>query len=243
MKNIFESWLVHKYIAHRGLHNEQFPENSLGSFENAILHDYAIELDVHIIADGTVVVFHDKKLDRMTNKDGYVSSLVKENLKEHKLKNTNYTIPTLEETLKLIDGKTPILIEIKNPGKIGALEKAVISLLKDYTGEFAVQSFNPLSLYYFYQNAPHILRGQLSGTLKDSDLSRTKKFFLRKMHFNKKFSKPNFISYEWTALPNKSVKKYKHLPLIAWYVKNQEEYNKVMPHCDNIIFENFFPKI
>lgn len=243
MKNIFESWLVHKYIAHRGLHNEEFPENSLGAFENAILHNYAIELDVHLISDGTVVVFHDEKLDRMTNKDGYVFSLTKENLNQHNLNNTSYTIPTLEEALKFIDGKVPVLIEIKNSGKVGALEKAVISLLSNYNGEFAIQSFNPFTLNYIYQNASHIIRGQLSGKLENSDLSKTKRFFLRRMHFNKKISKPNFIAYEWSALPNKAVKKFKHLPLIAWYVQNQEEYNKVMPHCDNIIFENFFPKV
>ncbi len=243
MTNIFESWLVHKYISHRGLHNSELPENSLGAFENSIKHDYAIELDVHMISDGTIVVFHDEKLDRMTNQDGYIFSLTKETLKDYKLKNTNYTIPTLEETLRLVDGKVPLLIEVKNPKKVGELEKEVISLLSKYKGEFAVQSFNPFTLNYFYQNAPHITRGQLSGKLEDSDLSRLKKIFLRNMYFNKKISKPEFIAYEWNALPNRAVNRFKHLPLIAWFVQTQEDYNKVMPHCDNIIFENFFPKI
>lgn len=243
MTNIFESWLVDNYIAHRGLHNQNLPENSLGAFENAIKHGYAIEIDVHLISDGTVVVFHDEKLDRMTNKDGYIFSLTKDMLKNYNLKNTNYVIPTLEEVLNFVDGKVPLLIEIKNPGKVGELEKEVISLLKNYQGQFAVQSFNPFSLNYFYLNAPHILRGQLSGKFKDSDLSRLKKNFLKNMYFNKKVSKPHFIAYEWSALPNKAVKKFKNLPLLAWFVQSQEEYTKVMPHCDNIIFEHFFPKV
>ena len=243
MTNIFDSWLVHKYIAHRGFHNSENPENSLGAFLNAIKHDYAIEIDVHLISDGTVVVFHDEKLNRMTNKDGYIFNLTKEMLADYKLKNTSFSIPTFEEVLSLVDGKVPLLIEIKNPGKVGPLEKKVIEILSSYKGEYAIQSFNPFTLNYISQIAPNVLRGQLSGTLQDSDLSRMKKFFLRNMYFNKKISKPNFIAYEWSALPNRVVKKFNHLPLLAWFIQTQEEYKKVLPHCDNIIFEGFHPKV
>ena len=63
--NIFDSWLVQKRIAHRGLFEEGKPENSLAAFENAIANNYAIELDVRALKDGTIVVFHDDKLGRM----------------------------------------------------------------------------------------------------------------------------------------------------------------------------------
>ena len=66
---IFKSWLVERFIAHRGLHDEANPENSLGAFQNAINNDHPIELDVHLISDGTVVVFHDSTLSRLTGKD------------------------------------------------------------------------------------------------------------------------------------------------------------------------------
>ena len=65
----------------------------------------------------------------------------------------------------------------------------------------------------------------------------------KKMHFNKKTSEPHFISYEATTLPNRYVKKYKNLPLIAWTVRSKQEYLNVVKHCDNIIFENFDPEI
>ena len=74
---IFNSWLVKDYIAHRGLHNSHVPENSIGAFINAINQGYAIELDVQQIADGTVIVFHDNSLSRMTGKDGYTKNLIK----------------------------------------------------------------------------------------------------------------------------------------------------------------------
>ncbi len=240
---IFNSWLVKDYIAHRGLHDDANPENSLGAFAKAIEEGYAIELDVQQIADGTVVVFHDSTLSRVTGKDGYVKNLLKSELCDYKLLNSNFCIPTLEEVLSLIDGQVPLLIEIKNEGKVGELEKATLNILKKYNGEYAIQSFNPYSLEWFKINAPKVWRGQLSSYFKGENLSFIKKFVLKRMLLNKKVSCPNFISYNAQNLPNRHVKIYKKLPLLAWCVRSQTEYMKVVKHCDNIIFENFEPKI
>lgn len=240
---IFNSWLVKDYIAHRGLHNNHLPENSLGAFANAINEGYAIELDVQQIADGTVIVFHDYSLSRMTGKDGYTKNLIKAELGSYTLANTEYSIPTLAEVLELVDGQVPILIEVKNEGKVGSLEKATYDLLKDYNGDFAIQSFNPYSLEWFKNNAPQIWRGQLSSFFKGENLSFGKRFALKRMLLNKKVSCPDFISYNATNLPNLYVNRYKKLPLLAWVVRSQTEYMHVAKHCDNIIFEGFEPKI
>ena len=243
MENIFDSWLVYQPIAHRGLHDKEIPENSLPAFENAINNGYAIELDVQMIADGTLVVFHDESLSRVTNNDGYLKFLNKSDLEILTLKGSKEKIPTFEETLKFINGRTPILIEIKNKSKVGDLEKKVIELLKDYKGEYAVESFNPYVLQYFEKHAPNILRGQLAGCLKKEKLPFFQKFALKRMLLNKHISKPNFIAYEAKTLPNRFVRKFKNLPLIAWTVKSQNEYLKVVKYCDNVIFEDFEPKI
>ena len=240
---IFNSWIVKDYIAHRGFHNAENPENSLGAFKNAIEVGYAIELDVQQIADGTVIVFHDYTLSRMTNKDGYTKNLLKSELQEYRLSNTQFFIPTLQQVLDLVEGQVPLLIEIKNEGKVGELEKATLELLKNYNGEYAIQSFNPYSLEWFKKNAPGIWRGQLSSFFKGENLSFVKKFALKRMLLNKKISCPNFISYNVQNLPNRFVKRYKKIPLLAWCVRSQTEYLKAVRFCDNIIFENFEPKI
>ena len=242
---IFKSWLVDKYIAHRGFHNlTDSPENSLKSFQNAIDYGYAIELDVHLISDGTIVVFHDNNLKRMANADGYVENLKKEDLEKINLLHTNEHIPTLEQVLNLVNGRTPILIEIKNTGKVGELEQKLLTTLRKYKGEFAIQSFNPYSLEYFKRYAPHILRGQLSSFFKNNkELSFFKKIFLKRMSFNKKISKPHFISYQAENLPNRFVNKFSNLPVLAWTVRSQQQYEKIIKYCDNIIFESFEPKI
>lgn len=241
--DLFNSWLVETPIAHRGLHDKTRPENSLSAFAKAIEEGYAIELDVQLIADGTVVVFHDESLSRLTDNDGYIKFLNKSDLEILKLTGSKEKIPTLEEVLSFVDGKVPLLIEIKNTSKVGELEKNTLELLKKYDGEYAIQSFNPYVLEYFYKHAPEIPRGQLSGYFKDVKLSFFKRYALKSMVLNKKVSHPDFISYEGKHLPNRYVKKYKTLPLLAWTVKSQSEYLKVVKYCDNIIFEGFEPKI
>lgn len=243
MENIFNSWIVHTPIAHRGLHDKTAPENSLPAFAKAMEMGYAIELDVHLLADNTVVVFHDESLARMTGNDGYIKYLNKEDLKMLHLNGTKECIPTLTDVLELVNGKVPILIEIKNPNKVGNLEQAVIDILKNYKGEFAVMSFNPYSVAYFKKHAPNICRGQLSGTFRGIKMPFIQKFVLKHMLLNKKVSEPDFIAYEYSALPNQTVRKYRKLPLLVWPVPNQAEYMKVVKYCDNVIFEGFEPRI
>lgn len=241
--DLFKSWLVETPIAHRGLHDGDAPENSLPAFQKAIDAGYPIELDVQMLSDGTVIVFHDESLSRLTGNDGYIKFLTRSDLDILRLGGTKEKIPTFEEVLKFINGRTPILIEVKNRGKVGELEKAVIDLLRNYNGEYAVQSFNPFSLGYFYDHAPEIPRGQLAGYLTDEKMPFFQKYALRRMLLNKKVSHPNFISYEGKHLPNRFARKFKKLPLLAWTVHSQAEYLKVVKHCDNVIFENFEPKI
>lgn len=241
--DIFKSWIVERCIAHRGLHNNEFPENSIGAFENAINNGYPIELDVHMISDGTIVVFHDDSLSRITGKDGYVKNLKKEDLNSYNLFGTKYTIPTFEEVLHLVNGNVPIMIEIKNTGKVGELESKLLKILRSYDGEYAIQSFNPFVLEWFKKNAPDIIRGQLAGYFKDEKMSFIRKFALKRMLLNKKIACPHFISYDARNIPNRFVKKWKRLPLLVWCVRSQEEYLRVVKYCDNVIFENFEPKI
>lgn len=247
MDNIFDSWLVNSYIAHRGLHNDKFPENSLSAFKNAIEHEYPIELDVRMLQDGTVVVFHDQKLSRMTSGDKYIDTLTKEDLDKYTLLNSEEKIPTFEEVLNLVNGQVPILVEVKNEGKVGELERNVYKLLSEYKGEFAIQSFNPYTVEWFKINAPHFTRGILSSYFKEGDeytpkISSLKKFVLKRMMLNKR-CEPQFISYDTRNVPNKYIKMYKHLPILTWVVRSQQEYEKVIKYVDNIIFENFIPKI
>ncbi len=235
-----DHWLLSRPIAHRGLHNDEIPENSLAAFGRAIEAGYPIETDVRLIDDGTVVVFHDDRLSRMTGRDGYCSNLTKADLAELRLGKSDETIPTFEDFLRFVNGRTPVLIEIKNENKVGALENKVLQMLRAYGGEYAVQSFNPYSMGYFRQNEPGIVRGQLSCVFDKKDLGFVRRTLLSRLKLNS-VSCPDFISYGHWCLPNKYVSRT-GLPVLAWTVRSQSDADKVALTSDNIIFEGFVPE-
>ena len=232
---------MNKMFAHRGFYDEDHPENTISAFEQAIEKGYGIELDIQPIADGTPVVFHDSKMSRLTGKDKYIQNLSKEEFESTYLLDSDQKIPTLEQVLKLVDGRVPLLIELKSQDKIGELEPKVFELLKDYQGEFAIQSFNPYQLEWFLQNAPKIWRGQLASFFKGEKLGSLKKFVLKRLGMQK-ITKHNFVNYDIKNLPNRFTRKLK-VPLLSWTIKSQTEFVKAIKVSDNVVFENCEPKI
>lgn len=146
MKNIEIEWLKEEPIAHRGLFDKENPENSLKAFKKAIDNNYAIELDIQFTKDKQIVVFHDETLERMTKNLSYVSDMTYKQLSKLKLLNTDEKIPLLEDVLKVVDGKVPIIIEIKDCKDIIDLGKEAYEILKRYNGKYTIQSFNPIVL-------------------------------------------------------------------------------------------------
>lgn len=231
MKNL--DFLISNIIAHRGLHNEKYPENSIGAFKRAIRKNYIIELDVHLISDGNVVVFHDDNLYRMCRKRKKIKDYRYDDLKKLKLLDSNYTIPTLESVLKLIDGRVPIIVELKYDLKVGLLEEKVCDLLDNYNGEFCVKSFSPFSILWFKKNRPNYIRGLLIS-------NRNKHFKEKLMHTFIPFliCKPDFISCNYLLCNNRRIKKYmrKH-PVIAWTIRTENIFNKYKDKFSNLIVE------
>lgn len=240
--NIYESWIVTSPIAHRGLFNEKYPENSISAIKNAVKNKLPIALDVSCLADNTPVVFHDEKLARMTGKDGFISGCTYKDIEKLTLLGTKEKIPTLAEALAAIDGKVPVLIEVKNYGKVGFYEKEIWKVLQGYSGEYAIQSFNPYTLEWFKNNAPKIKRGQIASFFKDKEITGVRRFSLKRMLLNKKISEPNFINYATEDMPNKYVKKYfGKIPVLVFTVKSAEEEERIKDFCDNIIFDSYTP--
>ncbi|MEG0252218.1 MAG: glycerophosphodiester phosphodiesterase family protein [Christensenellaceae bacterium] len=238
------TWIKNYQYAHRGLHNEHYPENSLEAFENAIKNNYAIELDVQLSKDDEIMVFHDKELLRMTGRQGKASEFTVEELQAMKLQNTISYIPTLKQVLKTINGKVPVLIETKNEGKAGLLEIKLYEMMKDYQGKFAVQSFSPFSIGWFKKNAPEVLRGQLSCcfSVGAGYLSKIKTFLLCYL-FTNFLCRPNFISYEVTGIKSMLIKRMKEngIPILVWVERTPEEFHEYKKYVDTEIFEDFMP--
>ena len=228
-------WLVNRPIAHRGLWTEEIPENSLWAYRNAIEHGYPIEIDVQRSRDGVLFVFHDDNLKRMTEKDALLHEVSSEEIKALTLNGTEQKIPTLQEVLECVKGKVPLLIEIKNQPNNKIVDDT-INLLREYKGDFAIQSFNPSYIIKTKKLAPEIIRGVLGGERVKG--SKIKTFVINKMPLNI-LAKPDFISYNLKMLPIKNKKK---LPLLCWTVRNNEQQARAEEVANNIIFEKFIPK-
>jgi len=99
-------------IGHRGAMGH-IAENTIPSIKKAMeLGVDGIEIDVFRCKTGELVVFHDEKLDRLTNSSGFIESLELDSIKKI-LVLDKYRIPTLEEVLQLIDGQVKLNIELK----------------------------------------------------------------------------------------------------------------------------------
>lgn len=233
MKNNF---LVKNKIAHRGLFdNKKIPENSIKSFKDAVKKGYVIEFDVHLTKDKKIVVFHDMDLDRMTKKTGPIKELTLEELQKIKLLDTNYNIPSLDEVLDVIDGKVPILIEIKYDVKGFELPRLLLKRLKEYNGEVAIQSFDPFYVSYLRFHKNDYLRGLLIGSFR----SKIKNIFINNLillPFNIFISKPDFLAVDKKLYKNKKVKSFKKKKtVVAWTMKSKEDIEKYKDKYDNII--------
>lgn len=236
-------WLKEKPIAHRGLHSKDgIPENSYAAFKSAIELGLPIEIDVRLTGDKKVIVFHDENCVRMTGEDKLISSEDWNGLSHLKLSGTNETIPLFAEVLEYINGRVPLLIEIKNFGKPDTFEETVVRNLINYKGEFALQSFNPLTVRWLKVNAPQIIRGQISSRFRELPVPLHYKYVLRNLTLNFT-AKPHFINYNIDDLPYLPVELYRNygLPILAWTVKTKTQLKKAKDLCDNFVFENLDP--
>lgn len=230
----------YRQVAHRGLHDRELgiPENSLPAFARAVEQGKAIELDLHATADNRLVVLHDFQLKRMTGVPGIVEEWTLEDLRKLRLQGTDTQIPTLDEVLELVNGRVPLLLEIKSErlGEVGRLEPVLMKRLASYQGEFILEAFNPEVLVWLHRHAPQYIRGQL-GNLDDEN--RQFKFYSRHLMFNP-LSRPDFIAFDIQKIDYKlrlACKKH-GLPLLGWTIRTEAELKKADRLCDGVIYEH-----
>ena len=246
---IFPAWRQHPhretlsraFVAHRGLHNAERPENSLPAFQAAVDAGYTIECDIHLTADGEVVVFHDDTLTRMCETDGDVESQTLDTLKSLCLKNSNERIPTLRELLDLVDGRVPLLIEFKLRGLNAApLCEAAEAILKDYQGDYIVQSFYPTVLQWYKKHCPQVCRGQLAEPF----LNESFKHKLSGCLLFNVLARPDFVSYgrhgAWH--PCFHLCSWLGAQPIGWTFRSQAEIDADRKTFEGFIFEGFIPQ-
>ncbi len=220
-------WLLNYPIAHRGLHEgESVPENSLAAFDAAASAGFPIELDIRIPKTGAPVAFHDGQLARITGASGNVADSDFSELIELMLYSTDQKIPSFQQVLDLVDGRVPLLVEIKTENHSSRMESETCRILRRYAGDFAVQSFDTFTVEWLKNHAPEFTRGLICESM--AEISETE------------FAAcdPDFVACEHRGLPDAR----QNFPLLAWTVRSEKEAAAALRIADNLIFEDFRPE-
>lgn len=226
-------------IAHRGLHDDKIPENSLAAFKKCVDNKTAIELDVQLLKDDNIVVFHDPNILRMTGIDKNIKELVVDDLNKIYLKETKEKIPLLKDVLKLVDCKVLLDIELKCDENSHKLENLLINTLNTYNGKVLLKSFNYKAVKYLKKKTDYKVGLLYSNVAKNT--SKLKKFFKENLNFNI-FIKPDFIGCNKKSINDKCILNFKG-PILVWTIKTQKEYDKFNSMNYGLIFENNLKEI
>lgn len=238
--------LCGRNYAHRGLFalDQSVPENSLPAFMAAVSAGYGVELDVQLTRDKQVVVFHDDDLKRACGVDARVDAYTFEELQAFSLFGTQEKIPLFSDVLQTIDGKIPLIVELKSSGDWKTLCPKTLELLAAYRGDYCVESFHPLLVRWFYQNAPQILRGQLSEAARFSrkGLPLYQAILLSRLLTNI-LTHPHFIAYR-VGPKCLSVRLCEAMGAmrVAWTARPKDDHAKLARANDAIIFEHYLPE-
>lgn len=232
--------------AHRGLHGEGRPENSMAAFRAAVDHGYGIELDVHLLKDGTLAVMHDSALKRTTGAEGFLEDLTKEQLGDYRLEGTEETIPLFSDVLALCEGKSPLIVELKSSNNnYAALAEAACALMKNYRGIYCMESFDPRCILWLKKHRPHIIRGQLAENFLPikSSVPWILRFLLT-YQLGNFLIRPDFSAYKYADRKNLSnflVRRLWKIQGVSWTLRTPEEYRTAVEEGYLPIFENFIP--
>ena len=236
--------------AHRGLHGDHAgdgfsAENSMTAFRKAVERGYGIEFDVRLSKDGVPVVFHDETLKRVAGVDAKVSEKTADELKEVSLMNTEDCVPLLSEVLELVSGRVPLLVEVKQEGTDTTVAEKVAELLKEYNGDFIVESFNPMALGAFKKIMPEVNRGFIADKFTDHEKYRTMLHRIVQRFLLNVVARPAFISMnkeKSSMFPLPVIKALFKTPTFAWTVQSKAEEEEAYRNgFATVIFEGYLP--
>lgn len=237
-------------LAHRGLHGANVPENTLAGIRAAMDAGYGIEIDIQPSADGVAMVFHDDRLDRMTTATGLIRDHDAGALTQLLLKDSGQSIPSLRDALRLVAGKAPLLIEVKDQSGMlgpvdGRLETAVAQALAGYRGDVAVMSFNPHSVHALGQLAPDVPRGLVTCGFAPADWPEVAPARLDHLRDIPDYAALgcSFISHDWRDLAAPAVARCKDAgaAILCWTIRNPDAEARARQHAANITFEGYHP--
>lgn len=225
-------------IAHRGLYNEKIIENTIPAFSMALDKNIPIELDLRLLKDGNIVVYHDHNLKRLMNINKDIYGYTYDEIKQLTFPNTNTHIPLFKDVLDLVNKKVLIVVEIKEMRNVSYKEycKKIESILNKYDGNFVIKSFDIRIVNWFLKNTDYIT-GLLIG--KPNKKKKLYCWIINKKMILKLLN-PDFLSVDYHLLSDKKIQKFKQKnPVLTWTIRNQKTLNEVKDKADGYLVEGF----
>ena len=239
---------ANRAYAHRGLYDNESdaPENTLAAFERAMQKGYGCELDVQFTSDKRLIVFHDNDYKRACGVDKAVWELTWEETQKLTLFGSGERVPLFSEVLDTVAGREPLIVEIKAECLSSAwydeLCAATMAELREYNGDYCVESFHPHVVAWLRKNAPDVVRGQLaSGRRSRTDLKSLPALALSLL-LGDVISRPHFVAYKESeiALPFRLARAFGALGVV-WTCRTNERHAELEKQTDAIIFEHYEP--
>ena len=233
--------------AHRGLHGNGVPENSMEAFRLALEGGYGIELDVHLMKDGNLAVIHDPSLKRTAGADVHIEDLTAADLDAYTLEGTQERIPLFKDVLVLYAGKAPIIVELKaERGNHARLAEAVCNMMDSYKGVYCLESFDPRVIHWLRKNRPELCRGQLAENFFRSPKSKLPSYlnFVLTHQLENFLVVPDFVSYRFADRKNLGVWLARNIWCaqgVTWTIKSQADYDTAVKEGWIPMFEGFRP--
>jgi glycerophosphoryl diester phosphodiesterase len=243
-------WLTARPVAHRGLHDRfsGIIENMPGAAQAAIDGHFSIECDIQLSADGEAMVHHDDALGRLTEENGALRGMTAAELQAVTFKDTAERMMTLGDLCALVQGRVPLVIEVKSRfDGDRQLVARMSQILACYRGPAVGMSFDPDQVLALRELMPQLPRGIVAERRYDAaDWPEATPAQRRGMqHLRHAFrTRPHFVAFWVDELPAAAPWIARHmfgLPLLSWTVRTPEQRERAARHADQMIFEGFRP--
>lgn len=225
-------------IAHRGA-SGYVKENTLEAFQKAIDSGAdMVEFDVRKTVDGQLVIIHNPDIDGKGIAETSYQELLEIAEKQ------GFHLPTLEEALQALKGRTKLDVEIKEAG----YEKEAVEMILKYFDkqDFILISFREKVVEYVKKNFPDIKIGLLLGDEPPKNIFKLIKLRWKEIFpfFRIKKLQPDFVDAHWKlALIPFYIKifKWMNLPVIVWPLDNLKIARWLSGHSNLIAITTNYP--
>jgi glycerophosphoryl diester phosphodiesterase len=196
------------------------------AFAGALEIGAGIECDLRLTADNQIVVFHDPDCWRMCASPVRIGHSTLRQLS--RLRVGEHPIPTLRSLLSMIEGRVPLLLEVKVGRDVWRWLPALAGALAGYNGRFGLMSFDPRISRLMKTNMPDVRRGLV---VRDGLPAARRQIAIW-------LADPQFVAVDRAALGQSWVARLRErMPVYSWTIHTPEQRAQAAVHADAVIWE------